>query len=131
MSVFRNSKCSFSINSEELVVGDVIRLTAGMVVPADCILIEAGHQRLKSVLNKQKYFDINVDSEILEVNESEVTGDTERVRKLPIYCEDIAQFRKQYGQCSEISKLSNVLYAQSFITSGQGIAVVCAVGVYT
>lgn len=39
VSVFRNSNMSKTIPVEELLVGDVYRISAGMVVPADSIII--------------------------------------------------------------------------------------------
>lgn len=45
VSVFRGSKNPISIPPEELLVGDVICVDKGMIMPADCILIQAGHPR--------------------------------------------------------------------------------------
>ena len=43
MSVYINSSTTRSIPAEDLVVGDIYRVTAGMVVPADSVLLHCGH----------------------------------------------------------------------------------------
>jgi magnesium-transporting ATPase (P-type) len=43
VSVFRNDYESIQIPITELVVGDVYRINAGMVIPADSILVSTGH----------------------------------------------------------------------------------------
>lgn len=50
VSVYRNNNSTVKIQSTELVVGDIIRLVKGMMIPADCILIQAGHPKQQKIL---------------------------------------------------------------------------------
>jgi len=43
VSVFRNKSESIQIPISELVVGDVYRINAGMMIPADSVLASVGH----------------------------------------------------------------------------------------
>lgn len=68
---------------------------------------------------------------MLVVNEKEVTGDSEYKNKMPINQKSYVKFNAFYQNCKDKKKISNVLFARSSIVSGEGIAVVCAVGRYT
>ena len=42
-----------SIPDDELVVGDIIKLKPGMMVPVDCILIQQGYEKNQKEINFQ------------------------------------------------------------------------------
>ena len=83
-------------------VGDVFRFTTGMCIPADSVVLSV---------------DSATDGRI-ECNEELVTGLLSQKIKGVID-------RKMLEKYEEIN---NILYAKSFIVSGEGKAVVCAVG---
>ena len=85
------------INSD-LLVGDVIKIEAGMRIPCDSILIEGT--------------DIATD-------ESAMTGEPEQVDKAPV------------TEQTYIHNPSPFLLGNTLVVSGQGTAIVCAVGVNT
>lgn len=58
--MFRGSSEPQTINSDDLVVGDIIKLESGQKVPADCIIIE---------------------SHDLACSEADLTGEPESVKK--------------------------------------------------
>ena len=62
-----------TISSEELLVGDVIKIEQGKVVPADCILIESKH---------------------IVCNESSLTGEADSMLKEALTVEN-----EQYNPC--------------------------------
>jgi magnesium-transporting ATPase (P-type) len=43
----------------------------------------------------------------------------------------VKDFQEGYKDCRKKSELSNVLFAGSYVASGEGVAVVCAVGPHT
>ncbi|MEG1315654.1 MAG: cation-translocating P-type ATPase [Anaerovoracaceae bacterium] len=96
--VIRGGK-QLEILASELVVGDIIRLDAGDVIPGDGRLIE---------------------SYSLKINESALTGESEGVEKstAPLPDGDIA-----------LGDQVNMIFASSLVTYGRGLAVVTAVGV--
>lgn len=70
-------------------------------------------------------------SEILLLNEKEVTGEDNYKAKVPIDFNSAMEFEEAYHGCEKHTELSNVLFAGSIVASGEGVAVVCAVGPYT
>jgi len=81
-----------------LVVGDLIKLEAGMRVPADCVLIEGT--------------DIATD-------ESAMTGEPEQVEKQSVTAQNYEHNPIPF------------LLGNTLVVSGQGLALICAVGVNT
>lgn len=98
--VYRNGQLK-KISSNDLVVGDVISLEAGIILPADCRIIEG--------------FDLKVD-------ESSLTGES-----LPVYkdCNFVA------NKDLPISDMKNMVFKGTSITCGKGKAVVVALGMST
>ncbi len=86
------------IPASELVVGDIIKLEAGDVVPSDGRLLEA-HS--------------------LKINESALTGESEAVEK----CSDIIDKEKV-----ALGDQKNMVFSSSLVTYGRGIAIITAVG---
>lgn len=86
------------IPASELVVGDIIKLEAGDVVPSDGRLVEAYS---------------------LKINESALTGESEAVEKDPsvIDSEKVA-----------LGDQKNMVFSSSLVTYGRGLAVITAVG---
>lgn len=86
------------IPASELVVGDIIKLEAGDVVPSDGRLLEAYS---------------------LKINESALTGESEAVEKDPsvIDSEKVA-----------LGDQKNMVFSSSLVTYGRGLAVITAVG---
>lgn len=86
------------IPASELVVGDIIKLEAGDVVPSDGRLLE---------------------SYSLKINESALTGESEAVEKDPsvIDSEKVA-----------LGDQKNMVFSSSLVTYGRGLAVITAVG---
>lgn len=125
VSVYRGEKDTISIEATELQVGDIYRIEAGMMVPADSILIQTGYNSINNESKKQDLYSIIVQEEL-------VNGDHGYKYKRVIEDLDSAQcssdriINKDEGK--EVHNLSNVLYAKSYIVKGQGIAIVCAVG---
>jgi Ca2+-transporting ATPase len=99
-SVMRDGQ-AVTLPEEDLVVGDVILLEAGNIVPADIRLIEV---------------------EELQVNESSITGESQPV---------IKQLTKLTNNDLFIGDRSNCVFKASMITSGRGIGVVFATGLNT
>lgn len=129
VSVFRESKDPISIPPQELLVGDVICVDKGMIMPADCILIQAGHPRQTSIDDKVRINrTFKCSSEIMLLNEKEITGDDNYKPKMPIDFTTADEYEKAYTSLKRHKELSNVLYAGSIVASGEGVAVVCAVG---
>lgn len=99
VATFRGSHGnSITINSDDLVVGDIIKLEAGMRIPTDSILIDG--------------LDIATD-------ESPLTGEPEQVEKFAVTEENWK------------SNPNAFLLGKTLVVSGQGIAMVCAVGVHS
>lgn len=98
--VIRNGKHTM-ISSRELVPGDIIRLSAGSMVPADARLLQA---------------------EGLKVDESALTGESEPVKK------NAACTLKED---TPVGDLLNMVSAGSVVLSGHAIALVSATGMHT
>lgn len=135
ISVFRNSNQSKSIPAKHLLVGDIYRLQTGMIIPADSILIQAGHNLDESISSKdtrqRNRFKTKFENGIV-CSEEELTGEHEYKQKTPITCKSAEEFLRLCERYQiEPSKISNVLYAKSYIVKGQGTALVCAVGAHT
>ena len=95
--VIRDGK-KLEILASELVVGDIIRLDAGDVVPGDGRLIE---------------------SHSLKINESALTGESEGVEKtVASLTEEKVALGDQY----------NMVFSSSLVTYGRGLAVITSVG---
>jgi Ca2+-transporting ATPase len=90
------------VKARDLVPGDIVRLEAGTVVPADCRVIETHALKTQESL-------LTGESEPVEKTASRLTGDA----KLPL------------------GDRRNLLYASTFITSGRGLALVVATGMKT
>ncbi|NFA60536.1 cation-transporting P-type ATPase [Clostridium sporogenes] len=87
-----------NISSIDLVVGDIVRLKPGDIVPADIRIIE---------------------SERLRVNEAVITGENYVVEKYSTKIED---------QEISTSEMKNILFKSSTIISGEVLGIVIAVG---
>lgn len=87
-----------NISSTQLVVGDIVRLKPGDIVPADIRIIEA---------------------ERLRVNEAVITGENYIVDKYSTKIEDTE---------ISTSEMSNILFKSSTIVSGEALGIVIAVG---
>jgi Ca2+-transporting ATPase len=90
------------VKARDLVPGDIVRLEAGSVVPADCRVIETHALKTQESL-------LTGESEPVEKTASQLTGDA----KLPL------------------GDRRNLLYTSTFITSGRGLALVVATGMKT
>jgi len=87
-----------SMKSNEIVVGDVFLIKPGTMIPADSILIE--------------------NEGMVVCNEQDVTGYADYKTKGLVTMDTI----------KDDLNFTNVLYAKSYVISGKGKAVVCAVG---
>jgi Ca2+-transporting ATPase len=89
------------ISSEEVVIGDLLLLESGQIIPADGRLLK---------------------SETLQVDESALTGESNAVTKeaKPLEGEDIP-----------LAERSNMVYKGTFVTGGTGRAVVTATGKFS
>lgn len=94
---------SISIPSSELLVGDVFRVHTGMVIPADSILIQTGHNSA----NNQYVPESGSNLHEIIVQEEFVTGEQDYKRKIVID-DSIVEEKDQ-------NDLSNILYAKSYI----------------
>ena len=98
--VIRNGKQE-EILAEELVPGDIIELSDGNYVPADCRIIECFN---------------------LKIEESSLTGETEPVAKVK---EEI------YKQDLPLGDMKNMAFMASIVVSGHGKAIVTETGMNT
>lgn len=98
--VIRNGKRE-EILAKDLVVGDIIVVEAGDVVPADARIIE---------------------SFSLQVNESALTGESEAVDKF---------IQKIDGQNVALGDRKNMIFSSALVTYGRGIALVTNTGMQT
>lgn len=97
-TLIRNSKQDTIINTENIVVGDIVTLTAGTIVPADMILLE---------------------SKDLFVNQSAFTGESVPVEK---------RYDVKGKINDEIFDISNICLKGSNVVSGNGKGVVITTG---
>lgn len=93
------------IRAEEVVLGDILALRAGVYITADCRVI---------------------DTSLLSVDESALTGESLPVTKTP---ETIVM--NSTGKDIPIADRINMVYAGTLVTGGQGFAVVVASGRFT
>lgn len=99
VAVFRGGEgATQTIDTRELLVGDLIKIEAGMRIPADSILISGT--------------DVSAD-------ESAMTGEPDQVDKTPVTIDNYDHNPNPF------------LIGKTLIVQGQGLAVVCAVGVNT
>ncbi len=98
MARVRRDGQAAAIPAYELVPGDIVELTAGDLVPADCRLLEA---------------------HAMKVNESALTGES-----LPVEKNATASFE----DITPLAERTNMLYAGCGITNGTATAVVVATG---
>lgn len=131
VSVFRGDKVLTSIPAKDVVVGDIIKVEKGMVIPADCILIQAGHPKQEVKNDELRFKSMWSSSETMLVNEKDLTGEENYKVKLPNDFEVVQDYQDAFENCADHFTASNVLYAQTCVVSGQGVAVVCAVGPHT
>ena len=89
------------ISSSELVIGDVIALEAGTILPADCRLIEGCE---------------------LKIDESSLTGESEATLKSADFVSE---------KTLSISEQKNMVFKGTNVTYGRGKAVVVALGINT
>lgn len=102
--VLRDGKVQ-TIKSEDIVIGDVVVLEAGDLVPADCRVIE---------------------SHSLKVDEAALTGESVSVDKM------INILNLQSGQNKvPLGDRKNMIYSGSTVAYGRGRAVVCEIGMNT
>ena len=99
-SVIRNSK-NITINSTDLVPGDIIELVAGNFVPADCRL---------------------VDSFNLKVEESALTGET-----IPVLKEATSTLPSKVS----LGDMTNMVFSTTIVTNGHAKAIVTETGMNT
>lgn len=97
-TVSRNENKNIEIPIEELVLGDIIHLSAGDMIPADVRIIEAKD---------------------LFVSQSAITGESEPVEKISKICIE---------KTDSITEYKNIAFMGSNVISGSATAVVIAVG---
>ena len=97
-TVFRNKDKDTVINTENVVVGDIITLTAGSIVPADLILLE---------------------SKDLFVNQSAFTGESVPIEKMA---------SKGGKESDDVFNIPNICLMGSNVVSGSGIGAVITTG---
>lgn len=89
---------TITVPTQELVVGDIIKIEPGSQIPADCIVIHSSD---------------------LSCDESAQTGEPDEVEKKTV---NAANY--EYNP-------NPFLLAKTFVKTGEGLAIVCAVGVNT
>lgn len=92
-------------------VGDIIKVEMGMVIPADCILIQAGHP--KQTVNKDdvSFKTLWSSSEVLLVNEKDLTSEENYKIKLPNDFETVQDYQDAFEKCANHFTANNILYA--------------------
>lgn len=98
--VIRNGKV-ISIDTKELVVGDIIEVEAGDFIPADARIIECSN---------------------LKVDESALTGESVSVLK---------NDSNTLGEVHGLGDMKNCLFSSTFVTNGKAKAIVTSVGMKT
>lgn len=109
-TVIRDGK-EFLIRQSELLVGDIIVLSGGDSVPADCLVIEANLQA--------------------QVDESYLTPDINPVQKKPIKIFEESMEKKAFDSKQSEDSLESpdpFLLASTLVVAGRMKALVCAVG---
>ncbi len=89
------------ISTEDLVLGDIVRLSAGCIVPADLRIVECSN---------------------FKVNESMLTGESHAVEKT---CEEL------HGKNIVLAEQKNMAFSGSVVESGNATGVVVALGTQT
>ena len=97
-TVTRKNNGKQEIPLEDLVVGDIIHLSAGDMVPADVRVLEAKD---------------------LFISQSALTGESDPIEKIPVVCE------KEYDS---ITDYPNIAFMGSNVISGSAVGVIVAVG---
>ena len=97
-TVTRKNNGKQEIPLEDLVVGDIIHLSAGDMVPADVRVLEAKD---------------------LFISQSALTGESDPIEKIPVVCEQ---------EYDSITDYPNIAFMGSNVISGSATAVVVAVG---
>lgn len=100
VQIIRNGK-DIIIPVEDLVVGDIVCINKGNIVPADIRLIKSNN---------------------LKVKENSVTGENYIVDKYETKIED---------RDISLSQMNNILFRSSYVTHGEGIGIVIATGMKT
>ncbi len=101
MAVVRRQGKTFKIHSKDLVIGDIINLEAGNLVPADCRIMESFN---------------------LKAEESSLTGESVPVEKISEVIDE---------RNIPLGDRKNMLFASSLITYGRCTAVVTETGMHT
>ena len=97
-TVTRKNQVKIEIPLQDVVVGDIVHLSAGDMIPADVRIIDAKD---------------------LFVSQSSLTGESEPIEKTPLVCEETAQ---------TITDYHNIAFMGSNVISGSATAVVITVG---
>ncbi|MCD7740083.1 MAG: magnesium-translocating P-type ATPase [Candidatus Gastranaerophilales bacterium] len=97
-TVTRREEGKIEIPMDDVVVGDIVHLSAGDMLPADCRILE---------------------SKDLFVSQSSLTGESDPIEKTPIVFE---------GKASAITDYSDIAFMGSNVVSGSATAVVISVG---
>lgn len=100
VSVIRNNKIIL-ILEEEVVVGDIVIIEKGLLVPADIRIIDS--------------FDI-------KVKDGALTGDEEILNKYA---------RKVDEEVSTLKEIENMIFKSSVVIDGEGLGIVVSIGMYT
>lgn len=100
-----------------------------MIIPADSILIQAGHSMNDLMQKTEDEIYIESQSNVIICNEENITGDQHFKKKTVIFQKNVDDFYHFYrSQGKNPTGVSNVLYARSHVVKGTGLAIVCAVG---
>jgi Mg2+-importing ATPase len=100
-SVYRNGNAeSHETNISEIVIGDIVYLAAGDMIPADTRIIECKD---------------------LFISQSSLTGESDAIEKT-------AEFPADFQQSQSITECSNICFMGSNVVSGSAIGVVFATG---
>lgn len=92
---------SKKISSRQVVMGDIIKLRGGDMICADCRLIECDN---------------------LRIDESSLTGETKEITK---------DANLTLPHLTPMAELKNTVFASSFVTGGEGVAIVTNTGMET
>ena len=104
VTVLRNNN-QFNLNFEEILVGDIIKISQGMIIPADGILIE---------------------SDDIRIDESSITGESHLIKKNTL---ENCLLSKNKNINNNDKKISlPLVYSSTIVNSGYGTLLVLAVG---